>query len=80
MCVGCSQTKDVQFYFEVMESSYALDAVRRSGYDPDELEEEQRERQMRNRMNKEFQQFVKRIEEQARRRPRTFLEPSSKLA
>ena len=29
-------------------------------------EEEQRERQMRNRMNKEFQIFVKRIEEQAK--------------
>ena len=63
--IGKKKTKDVQFYFEVMESSYALDAVRRSGYDPDELEEEQRERQMRNRMNKEFQQFQKRIEEQA---------------
>ena len=40
--IGKKKTKDVQFYFEVMESSYALDAVRRSGYDPDELEEEQR--------------------------------------
>jgi nucleosome binding factor SPN SPT16 subunit len=64
--IGKKKTKDVQFYFEVMESSYALDATRRSGYDPDELEEEQRERQMRNRMNKEFQIFVKRIEEQAK--------------
>jgi nucleosome binding factor SPN SPT16 subunit len=55
----------VQFYVEVMEASYALDSARRSGYDPDELEEEQRERQLRKRMNAEFQNFAKRIEEQA---------------
>jgi nucleosome binding factor SPN SPT16 subunit len=35
--IGKKKTKDVQFYVEVMESSYALDAARRSGYDPDEL-------------------------------------------
>jgi nucleosome binding factor SPN SPT16 subunit len=46
-----------------MEASYSLDAARRSGADPDELEEEQRERQYRNRMNLEFQAFVKRVEE-----------------
>jgi len=63
--IGKKKTKDVQFYVEVMESSYALDAARRSGYDPDELEEEQRERQLRKRMNAEFQNFAKKIEEQA---------------
>ena len=42
--IGKKKTKDVQFYVEVMEASYALDTARRSGYDPDELEEEQRER------------------------------------
>ena len=86
------KAKDVQFYVEVMEASYSLDAARRSGcaalsgqgtsstrtgdtplaarmlklhaihgrYDPDELEEEQRERQLRKRMNAEFQNFAKR--------------------
>eukprot|EP00964_Phaeocystis_antarctica_P079878 scaffold49809_cov34-Phaeocystis_antarctica.AAC.1 len=48
-----------------MEASYSLDQTRRSGYDPDELEEEQRERAMRARMNQEFQNFVKKVEEQA---------------
>ena len=63
--IGKKKTKDVQFYVEVMEASYALDAAKRSGYDPDELEEEQRERQLRKRMNAEFQNFAKKIEEQS---------------
>lgn len=64
--IGKKKTKDVQFYVEVMEASYALDNARRSGYDPDELEEEQRERQLRNRMNQEFSNFSKKIEDQAK--------------
>lgn len=64
--LGKKKTKDVQFYVEVMESSYALDNARRSGYDPDELEEEQRERALRNRMNQEFSNFSKKIEDQAK--------------
>ena len=62
--IGKKKTQDVQFYVEVMEASYSLDNTRRSGYDPDELEEEQRERALRNRMNQEFQNFVKKVEEQ----------------
>lgn len=31
-------------------------------YDPDEIEEEQRERERRNKINHEFQQFVKRVQ------------------
>eukprot|EP00908_Phaeocystis_cordata_P015047 Transcript_26160.p1 GENE.Transcript_26160~~Transcript_26160.p1 ORF type:complete len:768 (-),score=490.35 Transcript_26160:181-2484(-) len=64
--IGKKKTKDVQFYVEVMEASYSLDQTRRSGYDPDELEEEQRERAMRARMNQEFQNYVKKIEEAAK--------------
>ena len=64
--MGKKKTKEVQFYVEVMEASYSLDNARRSGYDPDELEEEQRERQLRKRMNSEFQNFVKKIEDQAK--------------
>lgn len=45
--VGKKKTGDVQFYTEVMESVQTLDTGRRSAYDPDELEEEQRERDMR---------------------------------
>ena len=64
--IGKKKTKDVQFYVEVMEASYSLDNAKRSGYDPDELEEEQRERALRNRMNSEFQNFVRKVEEQAK--------------
>ncbi len=35
---------------------------RRNMYDPDELEDEQRERERRNKINNEFQQFVKRVQ------------------
>lgn len=45
--VGKKKTQDVQFYTEVMEAVQTLDAGRRSMYDPDEFEEEQRERAMR---------------------------------
>jgi hypothetical protein len=48
--VGKKKTQDVQFYTEVMEVNQAIDAGRRSMYDPDELEEEQRERETRNRV------------------------------
>jgi len=63
--IGKKKTKDVQFYVEIMEASYALDSARRNGFDPDELEQEQAERRYRQRMNQEFQQFSKKIEEQA---------------
>ncbi|KAL1528547.1 hypothetical protein AB1Y20_009890 [Prymnesium parvum] len=64
--IGKKKTKDVQFYVEIMEASYSLDNAHRSGFDPDELEEEQRERALRNRMNQEFQNFVRKVEEQAK--------------
>mmetsp|Transcript_22159 Transcript_22159/g.52512 ORF Transcript_22159/g.52512 Transcript_22159/m.52512 type:complete len:1066 (-) Transcript_22159:1005-4202(-) len=63
--VGKKKHFDIQFYVEVVEQSYALDQARRGGYDPDELEEEQRERALRNRMNAEFKTFAQKIEEQA---------------
>ena len=49
--VGKKKTQDVQFYTEVMEAVQTLDAGRRSMYDPDEFEEEQRERAMRNKVH-----------------------------
>ena len=48
--VGKKKMADVQFYTEVMDSVQTLDVGRRSAYDPDELEEEQRERDMRNKV------------------------------
>ncbi|GMH36216.1 hypothetical protein BSKO_04084 [Bryopsis sp. KO-2023] len=61
--VGKKKTKDVQFYAEVMDVVQTLEGSRRSAYDPDEIEEEQRERDRCNRINKEFQIFVKRVQE-----------------
>ena len=42
--VGKKKAKDIQFYTEVMDVVQTLDGTRRSMYDPDEIEEEQRER------------------------------------
>jgi nucleosome binding factor SPN SPT16 subunit len=46
-----------------MDTVQTLDAGRRSMYDPDEIEEEQRERERRNQTNKQFNQFVKRVQQ-----------------
>jgi len=59
--IGKKRTLDVQFCTEVMEVSQALDS--RGRYDADEIEDEQRERAMRARLNNEFQNFVRKVEE-----------------
>ncbi|KAI3435579.1 hypothetical protein D9Q98_001644 [Chlorella vulgaris] len=61
--VAKKKATDVQFYTEVMDSVQTLDAGRRSMYDPDEIEEEQRERERRNQINRQFSQFVKRVQQ-----------------
>lgn len=61
--MGNKKTKDVQFYAEVMDVVQTLDGGRRALHDPDELEEEQRERERRNKINADFQQFVRRVQE-----------------
>lgn len=60
--VGKKKATDIQFYTEVMDAVQTLDGGRRSAYDPDEIEEEQREREMRARVNKTFAGFVKRVQ------------------
>lgn len=59
--VGNKKTKDVQFYVEVMDVVQTLGGGRRSAYDPDEIEEEQRERDRKNKINTDFQSFVTRV-------------------
>lgn len=61
--VGNKKTKDVQFYVEVMEMVQNIGGGKRSAYDPDEIEEEQRERDRKNKINMEFQHFVNRVNE-----------------
>ena len=63
--IGKKKHKDVQFYTEVMEASLNLDGNHRSSYDPDELDEEQREREMRRRLNNAFKDFCKKVEKVA---------------
>jgi nucleosome binding factor SPN SPT16 subunit len=65
--VGKKKTEDIQFYTETRSAGDDLNVRRRAGYDPDEIMEEQREREMIERLNKMFKNFVKQTEE-------TFLE------
>ena len=61
--VGKKKTHDVQVFAEVMDAVQSLDGARRSMYDPDEIEDEQRERERRNRVNADFTNFTKRVQE-----------------
>jgi nucleosome binding factor SPN SPT16 subunit len=49
--INKKKTQDVQFYTEVVESMIDMEGTRRSTYDPDEIEEEQREREIKRRLN-----------------------------
>ncbi|KAK1680603.1 hypothetical protein QYE76_041451 [Lolium multiflorum] len=59
--VGNKKTKDVQFYVEVMDVVQTVGGSRRSALDPDEIEEEQREKDRKNRINMEFQNYVNKV-------------------
>ena len=63
--IGKKKQKDVQFFTEVVDSSLSLDGGKRSSYDPDELDEEQREREMRRRLNLAFKEFCQKLEKVA---------------
>ncbi|KAI8024023.1 FACT complex subunit SPT16 [Camellia lanceoleosa] len=56
--VGNKKPKDMQFYVEVMDVVQTLGGGKRSAYDPDEIEEEQREKDRKNKINMDFQNFV----------------------
>uniref|UniRef100_A0A1J3DK92 FACT complex subunit n=1 Tax=Noccaea caerulescens TaxID=107243 RepID=A0A1J3DK92_NOCCA len=59
--VGNKKTKDVQFFVEVMDVVQSLGGGRRSAYDPDEIDEEQRERDRKNKINMDFNHFANRV-------------------
>ncbi|CAM9727855.1 unnamed protein product, partial [Phaeothamnion confervicola] len=59
--VGKKAHKDIQVYTEAMDSTVNLDGARRSNYDPDELLEEQRDRQMKKRLNHAFKDFASKV-------------------
>ena len=55
------KTSDISFYTEAIEASTALSKNRRNMYDPDEMDEEQRERKMRRLLNKNLLKFCKTV-------------------
>ncbi|XP_010424621.1 PREDICTED: FACT complex subunit SPT16-like [Camelina sativa] len=60
--VGTKKTKDVQFYVEVMDAVQSLGGGKRSSaYDPDEIDEEERERDRKNKINMDFNHFANRV-------------------
>lgn len=64
--IGKKKQNDVQFYTEVIDSSLNLEGTRRSAYDPDEIDDEQREREMKKRLNAAFKEFCRKVERVAK--------------
>lgn len=64
MQVGKRRTQDIQFFTEVGTQTEDL-SMKKSGsaYDPDEIMEEQREREMRERLNKFFKDFASKVQQ-----------------
>lgn len=65
--VGKKRQRDIQYFTEVIDASLVVDAGRRSMYDPDEMDDEQRERQLRKRLNQAFKDFCGKVENVARK-------------
>ena len=65
--VGKKKHIDVQFFTEIVEASQAVENSRRSMYDPDEMDDEQRERQLRKRLNHAFKEFCKKVDAVAKK-------------
>jgi len=61
--VGKKKQFDIQFYSEIGDlAGESLDQARGSAWDPDEIEAEQREREYRMKLNREYADFVKKVE------------------
>lgn len=65
--VGKKKQRDIQFFTEVVDASQTVDGGRRSMYDPDEMDDEQRERQLRKRLNQAFKDFCKKVDTVAKK-------------
>jgi nucleosome binding factor SPN SPT16 subunit len=53
---GKKKQENVQFFTEVVEASEQVDGNKRSMYDPDEMDDEQRQRQLRKKLNEAFKE------------------------
>ena len=65
--IGKKKHTDIQFFTEVIDASQAVDNSRRSMYDPDEMDDEQRERQLRKKLNSAFKEFCKKVDAMAKK-------------
>lgn len=65
--VGKKKHENIQFFTEVIEASQAIDDSRRRMNDPDELDDEQRERQLRKKLNEAFKDFSMKVESVAKK-------------
>jgi nucleosome binding factor SPN SPT16 subunit len=65
--IGKKKHHDIQFFTEVVDASQAVDNRQRSMYDPDEMDDEQRERQLRKRLNQAFKDFCKKVDAVAKK-------------
>mmetsp|Transcript_2232 Transcript_2232/g.3562 ORF Transcript_2232/g.3562 Transcript_2232/m.3562 type:complete len:816 (-) Transcript_2232:34-2481(-) len=61
--VGTKKTLHLQFYAEAGIQSDDLDMRRRSGMDLDEIQQEQRERKYKEKLNKEFKNFCEQVQQ-----------------
>ena len=56
--IGRKKCTDVQFYTEVIDASKNLKGITTNAYDPEEIQEEQRERETIRRLNEAFRRFT----------------------
>mmetsp|Transcript_4030 Transcript_4030/g.5260 ORF Transcript_4030/g.5260 Transcript_4030/m.5260 type:complete len:1131 (-) Transcript_4030:110-3502(-) len=65
--IGKKKQINLQVFTEVVDASQAVDAGRRNMYDPEEMDDEQRERQLRRKLNQAFQEFCRKVENVAKK-------------
>eukprot|EP01084_Bolivina_argentea_P023878 44596_1 len=73
--VGRKAHRDIQVFTEAMDSTVNLDAGNHSHYDPDEILEEQRDRQLKKKLNFAFKDFAAKISKVAQKESGIHLEP-----
>ncbi len=65
--IGKKKQRNLQVFTEVIDASQAVDAGRRNMYDPEEMDDEQRERQLRRKLNDAFKGFCQKVENVAKK-------------
>lgn len=65
--IGKKKQSDLQVFTEVVDASQAVVNGRRSMYDPEEMDDEQRERQLRRKLNEAFKEYCRKVENVAKR-------------